>query len=139
MPWQVTGNHWLSLPCIHPADGALFAVGFLHRGTRSAIEFAGDARFVDGEGPPLLRLRVRVSGQKELVFASNNKAFYAFHANGTEVRDGDNNPATTGVFKMLNDSYNYGTPALADLDGDGHPDIIYGSFDTNLYAGIVKH
>src|SRR6185503_8589822 len=67
VPWQVTGNHWLSLPCIHPADGALFAVGFLHRGTRSAIEFAGAPGFVEGEGPPLLRLRLRI-GAREYAF-----------------------------------------------------------------------
>jgi hypothetical protein len=64
VPWQVTGNHWLSLPCIHPADGSLFAVGMLHRGTRSAIEFAGSAEFVEGEGAPLLRPRLRV-GDRE--------------------------------------------------------------------------
>ena len=64
VPWQVTGNHWLSLPCIHPADGAVFAVGFLHRGTRSAIEFAGGAGFVEGEGPPLLRPRIRIGGEE---------------------------------------------------------------------------
>ena len=62
VPWQLTGNHWLSLPCIHPADGAVFGVGFLHRGTRSAIEFAGSPGFVDGEGPPLFRPRLRVKG-----------------------------------------------------------------------------
>ena len=60
VPWQVTGNHWLSLPCIHPADGSVYAVGFLHRGTRSAIEFAGSPGFVEGEGPPLLRPRLRI-------------------------------------------------------------------------------
>ena len=69
VPWQLTGNHWLSLPCIHPADGAVYAVGFLHRGTRSAIEFAGAPRFVDGEGPPLLRLRLRL-GRDVHEFAS---------------------------------------------------------------------
>ncbi|MEX2177965.1 MAG: hypothetical protein WD801_04595, partial [Gemmatimonadaceae bacterium] len=68
VPWQVTGNHWLSLPCIHPADGAVFAVGFLHRGTRSAIEFAGAPGFVEGEGPPLLRPRLRI-GTREHAFA----------------------------------------------------------------------
>jgi hypothetical protein len=52
----------LSLPCIHPADGAVFALGFLHRGTRSAIEFAGAPGFVDGEGPPLLRPRLTIDG-----------------------------------------------------------------------------
>lgn len=68
VPWQVTGNHWLSLPCIHPADGAVFAVGVLHRGTRSAIELAGGAGFVDGDGPPLLRLRLRV-GARDFAFS----------------------------------------------------------------------
>jgi hypothetical protein len=64
VPWQVTGNHWLSLPCIHPADGAVFAVGFLHRGSRSAIEFAGAAGFCEGDGPPLLRPRLRVGARE---------------------------------------------------------------------------
>ncbi len=68
VPWQLTGNHWLSLPCIHPADGAVFAVGVLHRGSRSSIEFAGGPGFVDGNAPPLLRLRLRV-GSTEHRFA----------------------------------------------------------------------
>src|SRR4051812_13608519 len=68
VPWQLTGNHWLSLPCIHPADGAVFAVGFLHRGTRSAVEFAGAPGFVDGEGPPLMRLTLRL-GDREHAFS----------------------------------------------------------------------
>ena len=55
VPWQITGNHWLALPCIHPADGAVYAVGLLHRGARAAVEFAGAAGFSDGEAPPLLR------------------------------------------------------------------------------------
>ncbi len=62
VPWQMTGNHWLALPCIHPASGAIHAVGMIHRGTRSAIEFAGAPGFADGEGPPLLRPTLRVDG-----------------------------------------------------------------------------
>src|SRR5207253_632819 len=62
VPWQLTGNHWLSLPCIHPADASVFAVGVLHRGTRSAIEIAGGAGFVEGDAPPLLRPRLRLDG-----------------------------------------------------------------------------
>ncbi len=62
VPWQVTGNHWLSLPCIHPADGAVHAVGVLHRGARAAVEFAGDAEFLAGTGPALLRPVLRVDG-----------------------------------------------------------------------------
>ena len=62
VPWQLTGNHWLALPCIHPADGAIHAVGMLHRGARAAVEFAGDPGFIDGAGEPLLRPRVEIDG-----------------------------------------------------------------------------
>ncbi|MGZ8377791.1 MAG: hypothetical protein ACXW05_00420 [Gemmatirosa sp.] len=62
IPWQVTGNHWLSLPCVHPADGSLHAVGVLHRGSRAAVEFAGNADFQGGTGAPLLRPTLRVDG-----------------------------------------------------------------------------
>ena len=73
-------------------------------------------------------------GIKEIVFGSNGDKIYAFHANGTEVMDGDSNPATVGVFKVLLGGYNYSTPAIADLDKDGKNDIIYGGADGYLYA-----
>ncbi len=63
VPWQVTGNHWLALPCIHPHDGAIYAVGLLHRGARAAVEFAGGADFVNGGGPALARPVIRVNGE----------------------------------------------------------------------------
>lgn len=62
LPWIVTGNHWLSLPCIHPADASVHCVGMLHRGSRAAIEFAGHADFVAGTGPALARPVLRVNG-----------------------------------------------------------------------------
>jgi hypothetical protein len=62
VPWQTTGNHWLSLPCIHPADGSLHALGVLHRGARAAIEFAGSREFASAGGPPLLRPTIDVDG-----------------------------------------------------------------------------
>ncbi|MCC6430339.1 MAG: hypothetical protein IT354_05475 [Gemmatimonadaceae bacterium] len=63
VPWQLTGNHWLSLPCINPADGAIHAVGVLHRGARAAIEFAGSAQFAAGTGVPLCVPVLRVNGE----------------------------------------------------------------------------
>jgi len=60
VPWQITGNHWIALPCIHPADGSLYALGVLHRGSRSAIELAGSPDFLQGTGAPLLRPTIRV-------------------------------------------------------------------------------
>jgi hypothetical protein len=73
-------------------------------------------------------------GQKELVFGTNWNKLYAYRANGLEWRDGDGNAGTTGVFKLLGDGANYGTPALVDLDKNGQTDIVYGSFDKRLYA-----
>jgi len=61
VPWLRTGNHWLSLPCIHPADGSLHAVGMLHRGARAAVEFAGGPGFAEGTAPPLARLAFAVN------------------------------------------------------------------------------
>jgi hypothetical protein len=64
VPWQLTGNHWLALPCIHPHDGAIHAVGLLHRGARSAVEFAGSAEFLEGQGPALARPTITVNGEQ---------------------------------------------------------------------------
>jgi len=62
VPWQSTGNHWLALPCIHPADGSIHALGALHRGARAAVEFAGGPSFLDGDAPALLRPTIEIDG-----------------------------------------------------------------------------
>lgn len=62
VPWQLTGNHWLAIPCIHPADGSIHAVGVLHRGARAAVEFAGSAGFVNGDGAALLKPVFEIDG-----------------------------------------------------------------------------
>ena len=62
IPWQITGNHWVALPCIHPADASVHAVGVLHRASRAAIELAGAAGFADGTGPALLRPVLTIGG-----------------------------------------------------------------------------
>ena len=62
IPWQITGNHWIALPCIHPADASIHAVGMLHRAARSAIEFAGGPEFVAGNEPPLAKPTIGVDG-----------------------------------------------------------------------------
>jgi hypothetical protein len=74
LPWIVTGNHWLSLPCIHPADASIHCVGMLHRGSRAAIEFAGGEDFVQGRAPALARPVIRVNGT-ELSLAASGLAW----------------------------------------------------------------
>lgn len=63
VPWQLTGNHWLAIPCIHPADGSVHALGVVHRGARAAVEFAGGADFIDGRAPALLKPVVEIDGR----------------------------------------------------------------------------
>ncbi len=62
VPWQITGNHWIALPCIHPADGAIHAVGVIHRAARAAVEFAGGPDFTEGTEPALARPSVSIDG-----------------------------------------------------------------------------
>jgi hypothetical protein len=62
VPWQVTGNHWLCLPCIHPVDASIHLAGVVHAGSRGAIEFAGNSRFTEGGGPPLVALALSIDG-----------------------------------------------------------------------------
>jgi len=62
IPWQITGNHWVALPCIHPADASVHAIGVLHRAARAAIELAGGDDFASGASPALLRPRLTIGG-----------------------------------------------------------------------------
>ena len=73
---------------------------------------------VDGDGSP------------EIVANSLNGVTWVWHIDGTELRDGDNNPATNGIFKIRSGAtweWGHSSPALYDLDGDGAKDIIFGS------------
>ncbi len=73
---------------------------------------------VDGDGAP------------EIVCNDIAGRTFAWHLDGTELRDGDSNPATLGVFvARAGATYEYGfsSPALCDLDGDGRKEIIFGS------------
>ncbi|MDB4907162.1 MAG: hypothetical protein JWO05_1946 [Gemmatimonadetes bacterium] len=64
VPWQITGNHWIALPCVHPVDGSIHALGVLHRGARAAIEFAGGPDFIHGSAAPLARPTLVIDGVK---------------------------------------------------------------------------
>lgn len=62
VPWQITGNHWLAIPCVHPSDGSIHAIGAVAQGLRGAVEVAGGPDFLGGSAPPLLALAVGVDG-----------------------------------------------------------------------------
>jgi hypothetical protein len=83
---------------------------------------------------PVAAADLQGDGLKELVVASNGYNIYALRANGTELIDGDNNPATLGVFKRTEAMWNFGAPALAPIQNDGTNAIVYGAVDKHLYA-----
>lgn len=63
----------------------------------------------------------------EIVFTTANGTLYAFHANGTEVVDGDGNPLTTGVVVVGSASGIRAQPTLAELDGTLGLEIVIGA------------
>ncbi len=61
---------------------------------------------------------------------------YAWHHGGTEVRDGDANPATDGVFFVTKNpgTWHISTPAMADMDEDGVEELIVCSPSDSIYC-----
>ena len=73
-----------------------------------------------------------------VIFVLVGAYLYGFHHDGTEIVDGDLNPGTQGVIKHGPTAYSYGTPALADLNGDGRPEVIAGMRDGKPVAITVQ-
>jgi hypothetical protein len=60
---------------------------------------------------------------------------YVWNADGSEFIDGDSNPATQGVFyRMTGCTFNYSTPAMADMDADDDDELIVGSQGDQLFV-----
>ncbi|HEX7076816.1 MAG TPA: C25 family cysteine peptidase [Candidatus Eisenbacteria bacterium] len=108
-----------SLVCVFHANGAVMA-GWPRKGGAPfwSCPAIGD---VDGDGAP------------DVVVGSNTSLLYGWHADGTEIRDGDANPATNGVLFTPAGSV-ISSPAIADLDGDGAQEIVFGTSAGRLYA-----
>jgi len=58
---------------------------------------------------------------------------YVFRPDGTDWHDGDQSPATTGIFSTAL-HHIPSSPAAADLDGDGIPEIIAASWNDSTVA-----
>ncbi len=68
-----------------------------------------------------------LDGDGDLEVVTGADAIYAWHNDGTEVRDGDSNPLTSGVFATDGQNGAFGfhaTPAIGDLTGDGDMEIV---------------
>ncbi len=69
-------------------------------------------------------------GEEEIVVNTLNGVVFAWHVDGSEVRDGDSDPTTIGPFYVRSGAqweWSRSGPALYDLDGDGAKDIIFGT------------
>jgi hypothetical protein len=75
-------------------------------------------------------------GLLEIVAVDQDGYLYVWNHDGTEMIDGDANPATTGVFKRLPDTnqWQYQPVALADIDNDLKEEIIIATQDLKLYV-----
>lgn len=75
-------------------------------------------------------------GDFEVIAVDQEAYLYAWHGDGTEVVDGDANPATNGVFRRLPDTnqWQYQAPSIADIDADGKDEIIIATQDMKLYV-----
>jgi outer membrane protein assembly factor BamB len=68
------------------------------------------------------------------IFINSAAHAYAFRADGSELVDGDANPATVGVFAVLGTGSNYAAPRIVDLDNDGTLEVVIVSRDRKLYV-----
>ncbi len=68
------------------------------------------------------------------VLCSVGRVLFCWHYDGTELRDGDNNPATDGILAVTGEAFSYSTPTVANIDGDPYPEIIAGMHDGKLYV-----
>jgi hypothetical protein len=63
-------------------------------------------------------------GLDEVILTCADKNLYCWRHDGTELIDGDSNPATYGVFAELVATWNYASPAVFDIDGDQDLEIV---------------
>jgi outer membrane protein assembly factor BamB len=78
-----------------------------------------------------------LDGRLEVVVLALDGRLYAWHADGSEVRDGDANPATQGVLFQIPGSANWsrGGPSVANvLPADPTPEIVFGTENGKVYV-----
>ncbi|MFQ5601049.1 MAG: FG-GAP-like repeat-containing protein, partial [Candidatus Krumholzibacteriia bacterium] len=77
-----------------------------------------------------------LDGTLEIVVLALDGRLYAWHADGSEVLDGDSDPATQGVFFAMPGlpTWSRGAPAVANiLTDDPTPEIVFGGTDDRIY------
>jgi hypothetical protein len=78
-----------------------------------------------------------LDGRYEIVVLGLDGRLYAWHADGSEVRDGDANPSTQGVFFPIpgTGTWSRGAPAIVNLlPDDATPEIVFGTENNKVYV-----
>jgi len=71
----------------------------------------------------------------EVVAIDELGVLYVWNHDGTEYMDGDANPGTQGVFKRLTGAtFQYSTPAIANIAGSSREEIVVGTQNNELLA-----
>jgi hypothetical protein len=149
---NVTGGYWAS-PAVADmdGDGRLELVG-VSRAEGEIAVWDGFGQFLRGWPQyawtgDVYRMSTPVladatgDGLPEIFF-QGVKGLWGFNRFGQELRDGDNDPSTHGIFSRTEGVYSYGSVAAADLDGDGRDEIVLGTRldgapNPNLFMGRI--
>jgi hypothetical protein len=145
-PWEAVSTDWVTSTTSYRDDGLEGSTHYVYRVT--AIDESGNesvpSDFVTTTTNPVQNvgwpqamaqwsnsppLAVDLDGDFIPEVLSGADRLYAWSADGNELRDGDANPATKGVWTTAGYSYVAGL-AAADLDQDGLNEVVACSWDT---------
>ena len=73
-------------------------------------------------------------GLDEVVIPCANGYLYVWKGDGVELIDGDDNPATDGVFTYLGNSWAYASACIVNLDDDPANEILVPSRSDSIYV-----
>ena len=138
------GNSFVSHTALAPIDGNPgMEILAASRDTRQVFIFNHQGNVVAG-WPRSVQNAIRAAlvagdidndGTREVIALDERGVLYVWHPNGTEYRDGDNNPSTQGVFRTFAGcTYQYTCPAIADFDNDGVNEMILGTQGDSVYV-----
>jgi len=142
--FSTLGNNFVSAPALAPIDN-LPGLDILaaSRDTKEVYAFNHTGAVIAGWPRPVQNaIRAAVvagdinnDGNKEVIALDEKGVLYVWNRNGTEYRNGDNNPATQGIFRRFgNCVYQYTCPAIADLDSDGFNEIVVGTQGDSVFV-----